>query len=56
MDPVRTFYPNFDGQIDSRYELIKLCLSSADATDGTDVDEQIESQLKELLTKTYDTE
>jgi SMC interacting uncharacterized protein involved in chromosome segregation len=56
MDPIRTFYPNFDGEIDVNYELIKLCLSSADATDSSDVDELVINQLKALVTKTYGTE
>ncbi|XP_054167989.1 kinetochore protein NDC80 homolog [Oppia nitens] len=53
MDPIRTFYPNFEGEIDIKTRLVKLCLSSnAEEAD----DEQIDQNLQELLVDTYGTE
>ena len=53
MDPIRTFYPNFEGETDIKTELIGLCLR----TNAEELDtDQVDAQLKELVVKTYGTE
>ena len=53
MDPIRTFRPNFEGEVDIKTELINICLTAN--ADDLDPD-QTESLLHGLIVKTYGTE
>ncbi|CAG2112950.1 unnamed protein product, partial [Medioppia subpectinata] len=53
MDPIRSFFPNFEGEIDVRTELIRLCLRAND--EGFEGD-QLDACLHDLVVKTYGTE
>lgn len=53
MDPVRTFRPNFEGEVDIKTELINICLTAN--ADDLDPD-QTDSLLHGLIVKTYGTE
>lgn len=53
MDPIRTFRPNFEGEVDIRTELINICLTA----NAEDLDsDQTDNLLQSLIVKSFGTE